>query len=116
MAYAPALGSLAQNGCVVLAAHNTAVSIEKSNYDLEADPLRKAVNLVARRLHHSEYFRTLNVKRFTRNEVEEAFLSQRYVQQKCEDANFKLTMADRLRMWRTPAVLNDLLAWIFHKQ
>lgn len=97
-------------GKLALAAHNTAIRSPQSRYRPDIDPLRQALITAARVRGYEQYLKSSRSQPLDPDSVMTAFTNACYRligQQGRKD--FKITMDDRIRMWTTPAVMNELL-------
>jgi ubiquinone/menaquinone biosynthesis C-methylase UbiE len=106
---------LVDGGRVFLCAHNTAVKINSSNFDISKDPLRLTLKDVVNRMDFKKgYLRSIDEleyleRCFDQNNIEKAFNDVGYLMEKRDESNFFMTMDDRFAMWRTPAVMDEIL-------
>lgn len=97
---------LADTGHLLIAAHNTAVHLEQSTFDIKNDPLREAI----REFTDKKLWRNpRNGPVFTVQDIEGAIAEAGYSLQQSRVQSFPLTMRDRVAMWSTPAVLDDMI-------
>ncbi len=99
---------LKPNGRVAVAVHNTAVHISGDEYKISDDPLRVAIRNFANNDPTLTYRPKQKVVLEPRI-IEEAFTGSGFSILKMDEMNFAMTMSDRVAMWNTPAVLDELI-------
>lgn len=102
-------GYLKSRGNVILAIHNTAVEIKSSTHRIERDYLRRAFYGVILNLDLGRYYWQRERKKLSQTDVKAAFTREGYICEKNSEAGFEMTIHDRMKMWRAPAVLNDII-------
>ena len=99
---------VADNGKIVIAAHNTAVDI-KSSYSKDNDPLRRAIKEQMNTMGLSDMYRKLDKPSFKPEQIEQSFIGRGFVCSEKQQRSYKMEMIHRVLMWRAPVVINDLV-------
>jgi len=99
---------LTVQGRIGISIHNTVVESASSDFSPAADELRTTLKRVASELQLQQFFRLRKSHRFRKLQIERAFSRVGFQVVSHSEKRFSMTMTDRLFMWSTPAVLNQL--------
>jgi SAM-dependent methyltransferase len=99
-----------ENGCeIVFNMHNTTLVDPGFQYSEWKDPLRNEILTVSAERDHAGAIHNRNGKRYSGEEIIDGFQSTGFKLIATEVETFGRTMADRVAMWRVPAIFDSLV-------